>query len=110
VTLLATLASGLRASDRAGLKAVVNSDYVLTSRNGFDSFSTAADTRLARVPAVRSVVAVRQDNAAAFGKTIRVDGVGPGASQVLNLRWSTGSDRLLDTLGPSGAEIGRAHV
>jgi putative ABC transport system permease protein len=105
VTLVATLASGLRASDRAGLKAVVNSDYVLTSRNDFDSFSTAADTRLARVPAVRSVVAVRQDNAAAFGKTIRVDGVGPGASQVLNLRWSTGSDRLLDTLGPSGAVI-----
>ena len=48
VTVVATLGAGLRESDREALESSVDSDYVVTSKNGFEPFPAAAGAALPR--------------------------------------------------------------
>ena len=105
VTVVATLGAGLRESDREALESSVDSDYVVTSKNGFEPFPAAAGAALPKAPGVSLVSNVRSDKAKAFGDEPTVNGVAANFGRVFNLNWSRGSDAVLGRLGTSGAVL-----
>ena len=68
VTLVATMASGFRASGRSADEKTVKADYVVTSKSGFDTIPAEVGAAVARAPGVTEVSAVRHDEAKAFGQ------------------------------------------
>jgi putative ABC transport system permease protein len=110
VTVVATLGAGLRSSDREALESSVDSDYVVTSKNGFEPFPAAAGAALPEAPGVSLVSNVRSDKAKAFGDEITVNGVAPDFGDVFNLNWSQGSDAVLGRLGAGGAVVEEGYA
>lgn len=105
VTVVATLGAGLQSSDRDALNSSVESDYVVTSKNGFEPFPAAAGAALPGAPGVDLVSNVRGDQAKVFGGESIVNGVAPSFGRVFNLNWSEGSDAVLARLGIDGAVV-----
>jgi putative ABC transport system permease protein len=105
VALVATLGQGLRNSDRASLEGQVSADYVLTSKNGFDTFAPGVTEAVASSTIVSLATSIREERAKVFGKGERVDGVEPAISQVLHVNWIKGSDATLTQLGADGAVV-----
>ena len=105
VTLVATLAAGLRSSDKKALERQGRADYVMTSKNGFDTFSAAAATAARGAPGVTATANVRDDRAKVFKKSLDVFGVDPSAARFVRLNWTKGSDATLATLGAHGAVL-----
>jgi putative ABC transport system permease protein len=110
VTVVATLGAGLRESDREALESSVDSDYVVTSKNGFEPFPAAAGEALPGTPGVSLVSNVRSDKAQAFGDELTVNGVASNFGEVFNLNWSEGSDEVLGRLGASGAVLEEGYA
>jgi putative ABC transport system permease protein len=110
VALVATLGQGLRESDKQSLRNQVTADYVLTSRNGFDTFASSAAAAAASAPGVDVATSVRQDQAKAFGKGQRVNGVDPEIAQVLRINWTSGSNAVLGRLGADGAVVEKDYA
>ena len=110
VTVVATLGAGLRASDREALESSVDSDYVVTSKNGFEPFPAAAGAALPKAPGVSLVSNVRSDKAKVFGGEETINGVAPNFGRVFNFNWSRGSDAVLTRLGASGAVLEEGYA
>jgi len=110
VALVATLGQGLRESDKQSLERQVRADYVLTSKNGYDTFATSAAQAATNAPGVDTATSVRQEQAKVFGKGERVNGVDPAIAQVLRVNWTTGSDALLGRLGTDGAVVEKDYA
>jgi putative ABC transport system permease protein len=106
VTLVATLGASLKGTNRNALEDQVRADYVVTSDNGFDPFTTGAGKAVQDAPGVAVESSVRSDSAVAFGNEGTVTGVDPATiGQVYDYRWNKGSDRVLLSLGFDGAVI-----
>jgi putative ABC transport system permease protein len=106
VTLVATLGASLKSTNRSALEDQVRSDYVVTSKNGFDPFTSSAGRALADAPGVAAASSVRNDKASSFGSDISVTGVDPATiGHVYDYRWEKGSDTILLTLGFDGAVV-----
>jgi putative ABC transport system permease protein len=106
VTLVATLGAGLKGTTRRALEDQVRSDYVVTSDNGFDPFTSSAGGAVARVPGVAVASSVRNDRGSAFGSDVNVTGVDPATiGNVYDYRWDKGSDLALLGLGFDGAVV-----
>jgi putative ABC transport system permease protein len=106
VTLVATLGASLKGTNRSALEDQVRSDYVVTSDNGFDPFTSAAGKALKDAPGVAVASSVRSDSAVAFGDEGTVTGVDPATiGQVYDYRWNKGSDSVLLSLGFDGAVV-----
>lgn len=105
VTVVATLGAGLRASDREAIGSAVHSDYVVTSKNGFEPFPAAAGAALPKASGVSLVSNVRSDEAKVLGDSRIVNGVSPSFARVFNLNWSEGSNAVLAHLGLRGAVV-----
>jgi putative ABC transport system permease protein len=105
VTLVATMASGFRASGRSADEKTVKADYVVTSKSGFDTIPAEVGTAVARVPGVTNVAAVRHDQAKAFGHGTSVDGIPPTFADSVKQRYERGSDAVIPRLGSSGAIV-----
>jgi putative ABC transport system permease protein len=106
VTLVATLGASLKGTNRSALEDQVRADYVVTSENGFDPFTTGAGKALEHAPGVAVASSVRSDSAVAFGNEGTVTGVDPATiSQVYDYRWNKGSDSVLLSLGVDGAVV-----
>jgi putative ABC transport system permease protein len=106
VTLVATLGASLKSTDRRALEDQVRSDYVVTSDNGYDPFTSSAGKALADVPGVAAASSVRNDQASSFGSDVSVTGIDPSTiSDVYDYRWEKGSDTLLVALGFDGAIV-----
>ena len=110
VTVVATLGAGLRESDREALDSSVVSDYVVTSKNGFEPFPAAAGAALPKAAGVSVVSNVRSDHAKAFGGETLVNGVDPSFGRVFNLNWSEGSNAVPARLGPHGAVLEKGYA
>ena len=111
VTLVATLGASLKSTDRNGLKDQVRADYVVTAKNGYDTFTSGAGNALASAPGVAAASAVRSDKASSFGSDIGVTGVDPSnIGNVYDFRWKKGSDNVLLTLGFDGAIVRNAFA
>ena len=106
VTLVATLGASIKGTNRGALEDQVRADYVVTSDNGFDPFTTAAGKALDNAPGVAVASSVRSDSAVAFGNEGTVTGVDPATiGQVYDYRWNKGSDSVLLSLGVDGAVV-----
>jgi putative ABC transport system permease protein len=75
VTLVATLGAGMRGSAESSLDSIVDADYVLTSANGYSTFSASAAEAVAAVDGVETASSVRSDTAVAFDEEIGVMGM-----------------------------------
>ena len=106
VTLVATLGASLKSTDRNALKDQVRADYVVTSKNGYDPFTSSAGRALANTQDVAAASAVRSDRASSFGSDVNVTGVDDHTiGNVYDFRWENGSDDVLPSLGFDGAIV-----
>jgi putative ABC transport system permease protein len=106
VTLVATLGASLKSTTKNALKDQVRADYVVTSKNGYDTFTSGAGSALAGTPGVAAASAVRYDKASSFGNDVGVTGVDPSTiGNVYDFRWEKGSDNVLLSLGFDGAIV-----
>jgi putative ABC transport system permease protein len=111
VTVVATLGSGLRASERQTLARQVTADYVVTSQNGFDAFSSAAGRALPAVPGVGVAATVYNDSAKMGRTTVGVNGVDPATfGRTYRFTWKSGSATSLATIGPRGAIVKKSFA
>ena len=105
VTLCATVFGGFGAATRSADEDAVSADYVVTSKSGFDTIPATVGAAVARIPGVKAVSGVRQDQAKAFGKEIVVNGIAPGFADTVDLRFQEGSAAVVPQLGGSGAIV-----
>jgi putative ABC transport system permease protein len=111
VTLVATLGAGLKSTDRNALDDQVRADYVVTSDNGYDPFTSSAGDALEDVPGVAVASSVRNDQASSFGSDVSVTGIEPATiGQVYDYRWDKGSDKVLLSLGFDGAIVRKSFA
>jgi putative ABC transport system permease protein len=110
VALVATIASSSRASYRNADEKAVSADYVVTSKSGFDTIPTGAGRAVARVPGVKSVSAVRHDEAESFGNKVTVEGIAPNFADTVHLEWSQGSDAVIPRMGARGAIVTKGYA
>ena len=106
VTLVATLGASLKSTDKNALRDQVRADYVVTAKNGYDTFTSSAGNALSHAPGVAAASAVRDDKASSFKEDIDVTGVDPSTiGNVYDFRWKKGSDNVLLSLGFDGAIV-----
>ena len=106
VTLVATLGASLKGTTKNALKDQVRADYVVTAKNGYDTFTSSAGNALANAPGVAAASSVRDDKASSFGSDIDVTGIDPSTiGNVYDFRWKKGSDNVLLSLGFDGAIV-----
>jgi putative ABC transport system permease protein len=106
VTLVAMLASGLRASFFGAIDQMLISDYAVTAENNFDPIPVATEDPIRSSVRDASVVGIRQADSRIFAATHTLAGLGPGGSKVLNLNWIAGPGQsVLESLGPDGSFV-----
>jgi putative ABC transport system permease protein len=105
VTFVAVLGAGIRGTFEDALGETVQSEYVVTSPDGFSPFAAGAADELAKQPGVEAT-SIREDQVRAFGKRSAIDGIEPNAPDLLRLEWREGSsDAALSQLGGDGAIV-----
>ena len=110
VTLVGTIASSFRASSRSADEDTVSADYVVTSKSGFDTIPADVGAAVARASGVKSVSAVRQDQAKAFGDDAVVNGIAPNFADSVELDFDKGSAAVIPRLGSSGAIVAQSFA
>ena len=102
VTLVAMLATGIRASFFGAVDKIFVADYAVTAENNFDLIPTAIGQALQKVPGVHDVVGVRVGDMRVFGNEEHALAASTrAASKIFSLDWKEGSQAVLDTLGPT---------
>jgi putative ABC transport system permease protein len=103
VTLVTMLAQGIRSSFFNAVNQIWTTDYAVTAENNFDPIPIAVSDPLRHAPGVQRVVGVRTGEAQIFRKKHGLSALDPGGSQVFSLKWTQGSQAVMDTLGTDGA-------
>ncbi len=104
VAFVATLADGMKASNREAIEEQVIADYVVTSQDGFTPFVAGAGDALASSNVPEVVTSVRSDLGEIDGDAGYVTGIDPlQIEKVYRFDWKEGSGEVLDTLGTRGA-------
>jgi putative ABC transport system permease protein len=106
VSFIATLANGMKASNREAIEAQVIADFVVTSLDGYTPFVAAAGDAIAESPVPEVVSHVRSGIGEVNEKGTRVAGIDPEtitAAYVFD--WQRGSDDVLSSLGTTGALV-----
>ena len=110
VTLVAVLASGLKATFESAVNSVFKGDYALTATDNFSPIAVAPAKALAKVPGVTVVSGVRAGEGRAFGSSIGVTGVSGDISKVVTVNWEYGSQATPGRLGANGAFVAKAYA
>ena len=105
VTVVAVLGSGLSNSVEGAVEDQVSTDYVVTSKNGIDPFTTDAGDALASVAGVDAVSNVRSDQAQVGGSEIDISGVDHSSSRFYDYAWTQGGKDDIARLGRNGAVV-----
>jgi putative ABC transport system permease protein len=104
VAFVATLANGMKASNREAIEEQIIADYVVTSQDGFTPFVAGAGDALAESPVPELVTNVRSDLGEIGGDPGYVTGVDPDTiAQAYRFDWEQGSNDILRELGSTGA-------
>jgi putative ABC transport system permease protein len=77
VSFIALFGRSLRGADETAWKSQITADYVVTSQNGWDAFSSVAADRAAGRPGVELVSHVRGDRGRVGGSNAGINGVDP---------------------------------
>jgi putative ABC transport system permease protein len=104
VTLVATLGAGMRASAESSLDAIVDSDYVLTSENGYTVFPTAAGDAVTAVDGVEVASNLRSERAEALDEEVGVMGIDRNFDETFNV-FMTEGDVTPETLSGDQAIV-----
>src|SRR5581483_4412630 len=103
VSFISLFGRSLRNADTDAWKSQVTADYVVTSQNGWDAFSSMAADRAAGTPGVRFVSHVRGDRGRVDGSNAGINGVDPSTvGRVLDV---TVRGEQLSQLAPGDAVI-----
>jgi putative ABC transport system permease protein len=105
VTFVAVLAQGLRVSNEEAIERQIQSDLIVTSRDGYSEFPAAAGDAVGDAEFAEVVSQVRQDVAEIDGDAANLTGLDERAVDVYGFRWEAGSDELVADLGSDGAVI-----
>jgi putative ABC transport system permease protein len=106
VTFVGVLAQGIRVSNSVAIERQIQSDLVVTSRDGYSEFPAAAGDAAAAIPGTEVVSQVRQEVAEVAGKGGNLTGLDAGSiGAVYGFRWKDGSDAVLASLGDDGAVL-----
>ena len=103
VTFVSILGQGLRTSFSDSVAELFVADYSLNAGN--DPLNPQAARAAEPAPGVEVVSSVRGDDAQAFGENVHVNGVEPNVTEVLDMDWKSGSDRVPAELGGTGAFV-----
>jgi putative ABC transport system permease protein len=106
VTFVATLANGMKASNRDAIEEQVKADYVVTAQDGFTPFVAAAGDSVANSPDAELVANVRSDLGKLKGESIYVTGFEPDRIlQAYDFDWKEGDDAVAQNLGDDEAIV-----
>ena len=106
VAFIATLANGMKASNREAIEEQVRADYVVTSLDGYTPFVAAAGDALAASPVPDVVTSVRSDAGEVDGSSAEVGGIEPDTiAEAYVFDWKEGDDSVLATLGTTNAVV-----
>jgi ABC-type antimicrobial peptide transport system permease subunit len=106
VTFVATLANGMKASNRGAIEEQVKADYVVTSQDGFTPVVADAGRALELAPGAELVTSVRAEVGKVAGASGYVTGIEPRKiDSVYSFDWKEGSNDVLFDLGANGAIV-----
>jgi putative ABC transport system permease protein len=106
VAFMATLANGLKSSNRTAIEEQVSADYVVTSQDGYAPFVAGIGNALAESDVPDVVTPVRTDVAEVNGEDTAVGGIDPATiTAAYNFDWTEGRDAVLRQLGTTGAIV-----
>jgi putative ABC transport system permease protein len=106
VTFVATLANGMKASNREAIEAQVAADYVVTAQDGFSPFVATAGDSIADSPDAELVASVRSDLAKVGNDSVYLTGIEPNSIlQAYNFDWKEGDDAVVRNLGSGDAIV-----
>jgi len=112
VTLVAVLSASLIGSFKGAVDSIFTGNYALTPVNSSSTtgIPIASSKAVAKVPGVEAISSVRTGFARVFGKNSMVTAVDGQPSKVFRLKWKTGSESTLDSLGATGAVVSDAFA
>ena len=106
VAFVATLANGMKASNRGAIEDQVVADYVVTSQDGFTPFVAAAGDAIANAASVDTIANVRSEVAEFNGDAGYLTGIEPDTiAAAYRFDWKDGSNAVLASLGRDGALV-----
>jgi putative ABC transport system permease protein len=103
VAFVATLANGMKASNRKAIEDQITANFIITSQDGYTPFVAAAGDAAADAPSAETVTHVRSEVAEIAGHGGYLTGIDPELiTQGYSFDWTEGSDATLATMGRSG--------
>jgi ABC-type antimicrobial peptide transport system permease subunit len=106
VAFIATLANGMKASNREAIEEQIAADYVVTSLDGYTPFVSAAGDALAASPAPEVVTSVRSDAGLVNDVSTEVGGIEPDTiAEAYVFDWQDGDESALPRLEDNGAVV-----
>jgi len=106
VSFIATLANGLKESNRQAIEEQVVADYVVTAQDGYTPYPAGIGDALAASPDVEVVSSVRTGGSLANGDDAELGGIDPDTiTATYRFDWTEGSDGVLAELGTTGAVV-----
>jgi putative ABC transport system permease protein len=99
VTFVATLANGMKASNRDAIEEQVKAEYVVTAQDGFTPFVAAAGDSIEGSSDAEQVANVRSDLGKVKGDSVYVTGIEPDRIlEAYNFDWKEGDDSVAQNL------------
>ena len=106
VAFIATLAQGLKTSNRVAIEQQVSAEYVVTAGDGYTPYVAGVADALAASPVPEVVTGVRTGAALANGENAELSGIDPTTiTSAYTFDWTEGSDEVLRSLGTTGAVV-----
>ena len=111
VTFVAVLGAGVRDSFQNALDRQFDTDYVLTSQNGWSPFVADAGDAAAKAEGVTEATSIRTDRGLVGKTQVTVNAIDPATLDGLyRFDWVEGSDEALARLGGDGAIVKEAFA
>ncbi len=106
VAFVATLASGMKSSNREAIEEQIVADFIVTSQDGYTPFVAAAGDEVETASSAEVVTSVRSEVAEIAGHGGYLTGIDPALiTEGYSFDWKDGSDATLARLGTTGVII-----
>jgi putative ABC transport system permease protein len=103
VAFVATLANGMKASNRKAIEDQITANFIITSQDGYTPFVAAAGDAATEAPSAEAVTHVRSEVAEIAGHGGYLTGIDPAQiTEGYAFDWTEGSDDTLAQLGKNG--------
>jgi putative ABC transport system permease protein len=103
VAFVATLANGVRTSNRKAIEDQITANFIITSQDGYTPFVAAAGDAAAEAPSAETITHVRSEVAEIAGHGGYLTGIDPELITTgYSFDWTEGSDATLADMGKNG--------